>query len=471
MFALFLLMLMCACLLCVISNRHSLAAILFIGFAQDPFRKLVVGEPIAFIVMVGVVFAVVLVMIGNRVGVARFSQPFVGWTATTRAPLAIFMLILTAQFLHSYLRYGNTLVSLIGLISYLAPFLAIVVGYFSVNGIEDIRRFMKLYVVAGSVVAVTVLMSFTGTDWPVFREIGAGLKIYDQGTVLRSFSGLMRTGEIAAWHMATSACFFVILFFTSARRNSTLVVAAIVAIILLAVTLTGRRKMLMLFTVFGLMYIVTYFYYRKTLSIKYVLMASAIVIVGWGVVEFLIPGGYGDTFNDYLARGTSVYTDASGRMLQMGLQPVSWAVNRVGLLGGGLGIASQGSHLFNVASIAGGSGEGGLGKVMVELGLPGLVATLWVIIAFAVYVGRSIKLSAQRFVPPYVMPLMLGIATILFVNVLTFSVATQVYGDVFILLLLGLMAGFLLALPKLVIHAMNENSQRNSVNTMHRLAY
>ena len=49
------------------------------------------------------------------------------------------------------------------------------------------------------------------------------------------------------------------------------------------------------------------------------------------------------------------------------------------------------------------------------------------------------------------LPLMLGISMILLVNALTFTVATQLYGDIFILLLLGLQAGFLFALPKLVV--------------------
>jgi len=101
---------------------------------------------------------------------------------------------------------------------------------------------------------------------------------------------------------------------------------------------------------------------------------------------------------------------------------------------------------------------------MVELGLPGVIIIFWLGVAFALYISRAIFLSAQRFVPSHVMPLMLGIAVILFVNVLTFSVATQVYGDIFILILLGLMAGFLFALPKLVIRAIDEKPERLVLN-------
>jgi len=127
--------------------------------------------------------------------------------------------------------------------------------------------------------------------------------------------------------------------------------------------------------------------------------------------------------------------------------------------------------LFNVSSIAGGSGEGGLGKIMVELGLPGLIAAFWLVLAFARYINSALKLSAQGFVPMDVMPLMLGIACLLLVNVMTFTVATQVYGDMFVLIMIGLLAGFLFALPKLVIRAMRDAPDHTSPSvTTPRLA-
>ena len=65
------------------------------------------------------------------------------------------------------------------------------------------------------------------------------------------------------------------------------------------------------------------------------------------------------------------------------------------------------------------------------------------------------------------MPLMVGIATFLAVNALTFSVATQVYGDIFILLILGMLIGFLFVTPKLILLALNFNqmNETQSKNT------
>lgn len=457
--ALFFLILCIACVVAMSSRRYALSAVLLIGFIQDPFRKVVPGEPIYFIVTVAVVFGVLLFKLINEVGVNRISEPFTNWVNYISRPLTFFIVVLVLQFIHSLLRWGNVIVSLIGMISYIAPFLAIVVGYYSVNNIAEVRQFMKVYVVFGIVVAVSVALSFSGLELSVFKEVGAGLKIYDQGTILRSFSGLMRTGEIAAWHLATTACFIMIIYATSERKLNILFTMALVIFLVLVIAFTGRRKMLMLVSLFGVLYSFGYFYFRKTLSITMVLASVALVVVAWFSISLFFPDGYSSDVQNYLARGSSVYSGSSARFIELGLNPIQWAFNRVGLLGGGLGIASQGAHLFKVSAIAGGSGEGGLGKVMVELGLPGLLIIAWLVLAFARYILRCLNLTSQPFVQAKFMMLGLGSAVFLFVNVMTFSVATQVYGDIFVLLVLGLVSGFVFALPKLVVQSINEQSR------------
>ncbi len=456
MLAVFIVILFVACVMSVTNARNAILSIFAIGFLQDPFRKMVPGEPIYFIVMVGLVFGLVFLVTLQRQGLRQIGEPFVGWSGSLRQPMALFLLVLFLQFIHSIVRYGNPVVSLIGLLSYTAPLFAIVVGYFLVTRAQDIRRAMKIFISIGLLLSITVVLSFLGFELKIFKEVGEGLLIYDQGTILRSFSGFMRTGEIAAWHIAMACCFIMVLYLSSKRKPPVLIVAALIIFMMGVIALTGRRKMLMLITVFFVIYGLGFSYYLKKLSINYVVSGILAASIVWLLVTLLGPVGDGDSVGNYIARSTSVYGSATSRAVELGFKPISWAYNRVGLLGGGLGIASQGSHLFNVASIAGGSGEGGLGKIMVELGLPGLLAALWLVVAFARYINLSVKLSAQRFVPEHVMPLMLGIACILLVNLMTFSVATQVYGDMFILIIIGLLAGFLFALPKLVLRAMHD---------------
>ena len=464
MLLLFLFILVCACLIAVSSHQHALIAILVIGFIQDPFRKLVPGEPIYFIVTVGIVFGLLLCKTVNRVGINGIKIPFIYWMDLLRKPISLFLIILAIQFFHSLLRWGNVFVSLIGLLSYIAPFLAIIVGYYAINNISEVRRFMKVYVLFGLVLAISVALSFAGYDLSIFREIGVGLKIYDQGTVLRSFSGFMRTGEIAAWHLATTICFIIILYSTSERKPSILVTLLLIAFLLFVMTFTGRRKMLMLVTLFGAFFVFAFFYYQKTLSLVSVVFSCTLVVCLWAIYEYFFSGGYSDDVQYYLARSSSVYSNATTRFWELGINPLKWAYNRVGLLGGGLGIASQGAHFFQSNSVAGGSGEGGFGKVMVELGLPGLLILIWLAFSMIRYILRCLNLASQHFVDSKLLVLVLGVSVFLIVNAMTFSVATQLYGDFFVLILLGLVSGFVFSLPKLVVIDL-EQGKHNNVST------
>ena len=457
MLILFSLILIAAIAASVTNKQNAVLAILAIGFLQDPFRKVIAGEPILLIVTVGFVFAAVFFNTLREQGTHAMREPFLRWSDQIKPALYLFLAVLVLQFIHASLRYGNLIVSGIGLLSYTAPFFAIVVGYFLVDRAGSISRILKQYIFAGVLVAFTIVLSFSGFDSPFFKEIGQGIKIYDQGTVLRSYSGFMRTGEIAAWHVGTSCCFLIILYFSAKKKPSILLFLGLLVFMTVAIALTGRRKMLMLITLFGFVYGLAFSFYRKRLSFNYVFSTGLAVVLVWLAAQYL--SGADDDVKNYLARGASVYSSASSRALDLGFKPIGWAYERVGLLGGGLGIASQGSHLFNVSNIAGGSGEGGLGKIMVELGLPGLIAVIWLIIALTKYINSSLYLCAQDFVPRHMLALMLGIACLLLVNVMTFAVATQVYGDMFVLIIIGLLAGFLFASPKLVIRSIEDQAK------------
>ncbi|MCH2190227.1 MAG: hypothetical protein MK188_04815 [Gammaproteobacteria bacterium] len=460
MLILFAFILFCASAASVTSKRNAILAILAIGFLQDPFRKLIDGEPILLIVTVGLVFALVFLNTIRQNGSQAITQPFLAWSDEVRPALLFFIAILLLQYVHSSLRYSNVIVSTIGLLSYTAPFFAIVVGYFLVDRAAEIANVMICYIGIGVLLAVTIALSFAGVDVAVFKEVGVGIKIYDQGTVLRSYSGFMRTGEIAAWHVATSSCFLIIMYFSAKKKPMLLLVLGLLVFMMAAIAFTGRRKMLMLVTLFGFVYGLAFSYYRRRLSINYLFAAGIVVFVLWGAAQYL--SSTDDGVKNYIARGASVYGSVSSRAFELGFMPIGWAYERVGLLGGGLGIASQGSHLFNVSNIAGGSGEGGLGKIMVELGLPGLLSVVWLILSITRYINSSLNLCAQGFVPRHMLSIMLGIACFLLVNVITFAVATQVYGDMFILIVLGLLAGFLFALPKLVIRSLHDYSQNEN---------
>jgi hypothetical protein len=163
----------------------------------------------------------------------------------------------------------------------------------------------------------------------------------------------------------------------------------------------------------------------------------------------------GVSYDKYSRRAETVFAEVPNRIDQLGIQPVGWAIDQFGWLGAGLGVGSQGTGHFGVTTS--GAAEGGLGKLTVELGLPGLLLVGWLLVKFGLYVwgllGPLARTSSKH------ANLAFGLVAFILANVAAFSVATQAYGDIFILLTLGWALGFLLALPVL---AQNEkqNLQR-----------
>jgi hypothetical protein len=134
------------------------------------------------------------------------------------------------------------------------------------------------------------------------------------------------------------------------------------------------------------------------------------------------------------------------RFQQLGLAPVRWAIDSFGVWGAGLGTGSQGTQHFT-RTVKSGAAEGGLGKITMELGVPGLVAIFFLAAAFARYLWRLLT-SLSRASPAHAR-LAYGLVAYLLANGAAFTVATQAFGDLFVLLMLGWATGFLLALPKI----------------------
>jgi len=421
--------------------------LVLIGFLQDPTRKLMESEPVYMTVMVGFIAGCAFL---RQIFTDRHSvtAPYFDWNSDLKAPFMIFLWVLGAQFLHALIRYGAPIVPVLGLIFYVAPLVAISIGYAQFSNFKPMRDFLKLHVAIAVLVALTVVLSFTGVENPLFEEVGAGLTIYDQGTILKAHSGLMRSSEVAGWHMGAAVCFLLILLTGRNSFNGLVLAALLIMLLLTAIVLTGRRKMIFQAIMFGVLYFPFLRLYQKHVASGYFLTAASITIIAVISAILIFPTFSNSEFELYLMRGSSVFGDATDRFSNLGLGSIGWAINRFGLFGGGLGVAAQGAHHFG-GVLAAGAAEGGLGKIVSELGAVSLFIVAWLILVIAIHIHRSLNLVAR--LEPSHLPFVVGVAVFIASNVPTFIVASQVFGDVFILLILGLMLGFLFALPKLVV--------------------
>jgi hypothetical protein len=126
-----------------------------------------------------------------------------------------------------------------------------------------------------------------------------------------------------------------------------------------------------------------------------------------------------------------------------------WAYESFGLFGAGLGVGTQGTHHFGGGGdIGAGPAEGGLGKVTLELGIPGLFVFGWLAISVFIHFWRIMRTASR--ISPRVARLSYALFSFLVANAAAFSVATQAYADLLILLILSWTLGFLFAVPVLL---------------------
>jgi hypothetical protein len=457
--------------LCFANWRIGVLICLLVGFVQDPLRKLVPGEPVFFQALVAAPLAMTL--LGAYMRNVRLSfLPLHKWNGVLRAPLTCFILLVMVQTGAGFIRTGSTVVAGIGALSYLAPLPAILLGYQFNRSERDMMKVIKFYLIAGVTMALSVYLAYAGYDWTILKQVGLGMFTYSiEGRRMILYSGFLRSPEIAAWHAATAAC-VLLLVSLAIRRRAILKcgAGALVLVLLGVILLTGRRKFLAEIFLFVSIYGFLLIWFRRTAIKSAAIWKSAILLAG-GLVAgsisylYIAPDVSSIDIQPYYNRGLSVGNDVSGRVELMTLDSFQYVIARNGILGSGAGTGSQGSQYFGGGSnVVGFAAEGGLGKVLAELGIPGLVLLLWLVISIGRYMWSILLyITRDRELDPLGSRLVFGLVALLATNGFLYVVAHQVFGDPFVLIVLGFFLGFVMATPKMQQRKTEETGDRRAM--------
>jgi hypothetical protein len=451
-----LILLISLCLLTALLDwRKGLFACVVAALIQDPLRKLVPEEPVYLTLVAAIVLALAIV---NALchGMSLKPRQIAGWCHGLAAPFAFVIVWILLQSLHSLVAYGNPLVTAVGLVVYLAPIPALILSYqFALrSGPNGVENWLRFYVISVGLALTTVVLEYAGVESDLFGQIGEGMKIYDVGTVLIGKTGIFRSTEIAAWHAMAAACFAFIALTSWRMDNKRVALAVAIAASLIAIAvLTGRRKSIIAVAIFATTYLfLLSVFYRNLqnwlLGLMAVGVTLALIVGGMLDPEVEGPSHQATEYQLFLERGKTVFDDAPDRLLNMSLGQTEWATKVTGLLGAGVGVVTSGArHVGTVGKQFGGIGEGGVGKIVAELGFPGLLLIGWFVLALFRHVWHGLKFSAWR--SPQIFRLSAGLVAFLTANAMIFVVNTQIFNDFFILIVFGLSLGFLLAMPVL----------------------
>ncbi len=423
--------------------RAGFIFVLIAGLLQGPLRKLTPGVPAYYILWPAVLFLVVLFFAWQRRQLAPIRLLYLE-DPGLRELWSLFGLLFFLQMVHAGVRW-SPLVPMLGAIEYLMPLAAVLLGAGLARNPRRIFWYLRWYVLLMVPAALSVYLSVWYQDaWPILRDVGTfigkALIIYDMGTVMQSFPGTFRVGEIASWHAATGAVFLFILAFYRKRPAFWLLVVLLMLLLTGAILYTGRRKMLLGLTLFlGLQTIGLGLFYKGVG--KWLILALPLV----GVAS-LFPGFLTEVpKQEYVGRGLSVFTSADDR-LETGLNLMRSAIIRADGIGLGVGVYSQGARYAGVdlSSAVGGAGEAGMGKLVLELGIPGVLLILFLGMRFVIVLLKLLRFLKRQRDPS--LPLLIFLGSYLLTQGAIFSVATQLFGDPFVLINLGLMMGFFAAL-------------------------
>ncbi|MDQ5845791.1 MAG: hypothetical protein M3539_10915 [Acidobacteriota bacterium] len=437
---------------CVTNWRAGFLICLVVGCLQDPIRKLIPGEPI-YITSFVLIF-VLATCLGAYLKGRRFTlEQIHSWNASLRIPLALFFILVIIQSGVTLLKFGSPILAAIGLLAYITPVPGILLGYHFARRERETHRFIKFYVFLNLLMISGVYLSYAGYDWAVLNQVGERLVAYSMETgVLVLRSGFFRAPEVAAWHAATSICFLIIMFMTL-KKHLFLKVATGGLILFFwgALLFTGRRKFMIEIFIFLAVYGGLLLLIRNRMSRT--VRTSFLLIVGLTVAaatySSVVPEELKTTIDPYYARGATVGADATDRASLMTIESVGYVLEQNGPWGAGAGTGSQGAqHFGGGAEIVGGAAEGGLTKIIAELGLPGLALIIWLTAALGRYFWAIIKeVRRTDFARA---SLTFGFVALLAANAFVFVSAHQIFGDPFVLSLLGFLIGFVMAVPRMV---------------------
>ena len=88
-----------------------------------------------------------------------------------------------------------------------------------------------------------------------------------------------------------------------------------------------------------------------------------------------------------------------------------------------------------------------MAKILAELGLPGLIVLGWLVVALMRYLYSIIKHVQQG--DSALARMTYGLLAFLAANSLVYVVAHQIFGDVFVLIIIGFCLGFVLSMPRM----------------------
>lgn len=424
--------------------RRGMYLALFFEALRDPVRKISDRHSVLVTIAAGMVWAAVLLGCSRKLGPRLFAVlrhiPYLR-NATT----CLFVALAPAVGVSSVLYSGGYRVAIVGFASYTLPILGMAVGYHMARKPENIWRLLRYYCVVNVVVLTGTFLEFYKIDVPGLGSVpdqnGVVFKWirYEPGYIVDLMCGFYRSPDVMGLHAANVAMFSALLSLQPRIRFRWLWIGLIV-FSGFCLMLSGRRKMIGMFVVFAVVYVGLRL--RQSGATRVIPILSAIGAVA--VMVFGVMSGGEDT-SEYATYAQTTITASGSRLHDNVFVGVLDSLQQTGILGIGLGTATQGRYYAEADVTAKTWQEDGISRIFAEMGLFGALFS-----AAAAYYFMRGAYAAYIMVPSgtAVRELQIGMIGVVLATGASFIVSHQAFsGDPCALLFAAFLFGVMLSGP------------------------
>jgi hypothetical protein len=431
-------------LLAMDNYRLGLWLMLLVGLVADPVRRLTPGNP----VFISVAFAAVFCVIYFKVVISQKREKrILDYFPQFKGPFHLFLFFLGINAIRPLLvNIGFLPFVLYSAAQYIGLFIAVQLGFYLVEKENDVTKYVKFYILTVMPFLFTVLLHFLGVRWPVLQTMGMGHFQFIQwhgGAPLIMKNGLFRNPEPMGWFAMVGVIFALFLLFKKREKLFWKIYCVFFSIFgTFCVLLSGRRKFLVGIAVFMLIFLILTIRKNVRRLASYLLVLAILLGAGWYCI------GKIEKRDAYIGSGKSAFEVAVSEVKRRGIGSIYWALWRDGFWGRGLGTTAQGSWRFRTTPMVKGPGiEAGTGKIVSELGLPGVLVLLLLLWRYSRGIYGVLNKEIKRGMDPTNTIFLFSLVVMHFAS---FLVSHQIYADPLIGMLTGFTFGALLAASKWV---------------------
>jgi len=423
--------------------RLALAMLIAVGATEDPMRKMMPGAPALM------VLAFLPVWMASFVGMFSAGQwrwrYFSFHYPALRQSINLFIPALFLAVLVLLFNFGPAAwkVALIGIFSYSLPILTILMGFAYARTERDVCRFIRVYCMITAVMltggVLEVMHILPGWDALGTSVLGMHwIRYVSWGHTIDLIAGFYRSPDIMGWHASVLAMLSLSMALYG-RAGSRWLWLLLASWGVLLVVISGRNKMLGMTGIWIGVVTLLYFYYGH--------LGKVFALAGIGgllLVAVSMMSGELNLSHDYILYSTQLaHGSFIDRIDRSVFNSLAETFHQSGFFGKGIGVSAQGIQHLGV-NINRSWQESGASRILVELGVIGLLAVFmfgWSMFKAIRQIARSHKGAARL---PVLQISLIAFAT---ANVSNFLISHQVYNDGYILVMLALLVGMLLASP------------------------